>query len=227
MSDLVSRFVGNLTNLLVWSVLAYMLYAVLLLPLYTYFRRNTPYAAPGAGSGGNDNDGPRPPRPWFGGFGGGPGGGGGGGSGPGNGGGGAGGSHFDDDMADTKPSAAQRERERTGTPAPANANANVTAGFRPGFWSGLAAGAGGLAAANTLRDRFADTAPPAARQRWEAPTMQQQQHQGRRAQTVQPRGFFGGGGGGAAGGADWDRGEGGSGLGAMRTSSGFGGTRNR
>ena len=195
-----SRFVSNFFNLLTSCLLFYMLYAIVLLPLYRYFTRNMPLNPAGRGTGGN---GPRPPRPWFGGFGGG-------------GSGGGGGTPrrppppYTPSNSDEKPDLSSFTSEDSTTQSES---------WRPGFWSGLAAGAGGAALANNMRNRYTATAPPE--------TQRPRMNVGFGAQ---PRTTLFGGGGGARRDDSWDRGEGTSGtsgLGSMRSSSGFGGSRNR
>jgi hypothetical protein len=99
-----------------------------------------------------------------------------------------------------------------GDPPPPYSKFSQTPGheesWRPGFWTGLAAGAAATSAANAWASRD--------RRRWESPqAVPRMAWQERPATTARYR--------------NWDLGEGpsSSDLGPMRTSSGFGGTRNR
>ena len=186
------------------AILFYIVYSAILFPLYNYFRRNAPRQP------GNDTGAPPPPRPWP--WSGWYGGGGGGGQGGGGGGGGGGG------RGPGGPSRPDPPPPYTGSEKPSTSTAQGNSGsgaWQPGFWTGLAGGAAGAALANGLRNR-------------------NQEQQYRAAPFGQRGGGLGFGGRNTApaprSSTTWDRGEGSSGttgMGSMRSSSGFGGTRNR
>lgn len=200
-----NKFLGNFFNFLSLAILFYILYVILVRPLLSYFTRNMPLASGATRPGG------APPRPWFGGLGGwGPGGGGGGGGGTGRPGGGR--------PSDAPPPYSRKDdtststSHDTGTSMWSDIGRDLRRGATMGVGSTLAeVGINSLLGRNRRQEpyqqqRFA-TAPP----------------------FMQPAGF-------ARGRSpfasrdDFDRGEGSSGtsgLGSMRTSSGFGGTRNR
>ena len=199
-----SKFFSNFFNLLTLALLFYVLYVILIRPLLSYFSRNMPLAS-GSTRPGNPPGGP-PGRPWFGGLGGwGPGGGGGGSGGP------SGGSGRPGDV-----------------PPPYSAKDDTTAGTSSSMWAdvgrdlrrGATMGVGSTIAEigiNSLLGRNRGREPPQQRYATAPPFMQ-------------PQAGFARGGSPFAARDNYDRGEGGSGttgLGSMRTSSGFGGTRNR
>lgn len=184
-----------------------MLYVVLIRPLLTYFTRNMPLATGTAGS----RPPPPPGRPWFGGLGGwGPGGGGGGGPGTG----GSGGPARPGDAP--PPYSAKSDSTATGTSTSGSIWSELGRDMRRGAAMGVGstiaeAGINTLLGRNRNNERQQryQTAPPMFAARQPSPFAPSFRSPFNR---------------------DDDRGEGGSGttgLGSMRTSSGFGGTRNR
>lgn len=213
MSVSASRFVSNLLTTLTLSIFAYIVYTNVLLPLYRLVSRNAGSLPTNPTHNNDNNGGPPPPRPWFGGFGG-----------------GAGGDHnrprrpgapppppypgttpTDDDPFSSF------DRTKTAYEAQRHESA-----WRPGFWTGLAAGGAGLLAADRMRGNNRQQTPLSRTNGiggglgggW-----------GTRGASSPPS--FGGVGARSTA-REWDRGEGTSGTsGSFRTSTGFGGTRNR
>jgi hypothetical protein len=204
---LASKFVGNFFNFLTLALLFYMLYAILLRPLLAYFTRNMPLNTGAGGTGGPGGPGNPPRRPWFGGGGWGGGGGGSGGRPGGSG-----------RPGDAPPPYSSSSKPDTFTEAPTSSSTSSS------LWSdvrrGVAIGAGSAVGQATINafigggNRARTAEPPIhQQQRYGSPFVAQPAFAARRSPF-----------------RDDDRGEGPSGtsgLGSMRTSSGFGGTRNR
>ncbi|SCV74794.1 BQ2448_7823 [Microbotryum intermedium] len=112
---------------------------------------------------------------------------------------------------------------RGGPPPPYSAKPDPSTstsgeGWRPGFWSGIAAGALGAAAMNLNRG---------GRSRYEEQRDFERYRDGGWDRGVGGSGSWGLGGGGGGGSLRYRDSSGGSNMGSMKTSTGFGGTRNR
>lgn len=203
-----SKFFSNFFNFLTLALLFYILYVILIRPVLSYFTRNMPLATGATRPGGP------PPRPWFGGLGGwGPGGGGGGG-GPGRPGGGSGRPSDAPPPYSSKDDFATSTSADTGTSMWSELGRDLRRGATIGVGSTLAE-----VGINSLLGRNRRPEP-----------YQQQQRFATAPPFMQPQTGFARGRSPFAARDDYDRGEGSSGttgLGSMRTSSGFGGTRNR
>ncbi|KAI5365021.1 Putative store-operated calcium entry-associated regulatory factor [Septoria linicola] len=155
--------------------------------------------------GGNQNGGRRRPGP--------------------RGGGGAGYGGFDDDNNDPPPPYTPRApRPKSTRSAPTSSTSDGGNAWRPGFWSGTAAGAAGAYAANQWANRNNRTQyqqPQAGPSNWFRGGARRQQYG---APQPEPSGWFGGGGG---GGSSYGAGPSSSSSSSRYESSGFGGTTRR
>lgn len=179
-----SKFVNNLFNAVTSCLILYLIWVTVFAPLMRYFRRNTPRIASDRNTAGG-----AAPRPPWGGW---PGGSGGSDHRPGFGGGGPGSGWRNPFSPGSSTFGSDASKEQ------------ATAGaWRPGFWSGLAAGAAGENLRSRMRNSGAAPAPSRASRAW----------------TTEPSTRYDS--------PMQDRGEGTSTMGSIRTSTGYGGTRNR